>query len=264
MKSNEIWNQNKTKRVSPKRGFARILQGGKKRYRARISEFEDDTPSSMIVRLLIVILLLHLVVIGGIWLRGTLKKGDMDHVATLPAAALASTSSSSSSSSVSAVTDAVITSKNQLVDASLSTEIANKGTNQNGAGQATVEKADQNPPEAGPGRHIVATGDTWESIARDNNCPVKDLKLLNPGAGLVSSSTLVLPMKPAERVVIAKKKKEEEVRIAGETYVIKSGDTLSKIARKNKISVAKLQEYNNITDPRKMKIGQSIRIPSKK
>lgn len=228
-----------------------------KRYRARISEFEDDTPSSMIVRLLLVILLLHLVVIGGIWLRGTLKKGDLDHVASLPAGAAASASLPASGTPMSAVSETVITSKEQLVVAPLAVDAGTSSAVQ------IAEPASKNPPEPGPGRHIVATGDTWETIARDNACSVRDLKLLNPGAGLVSSSTLVLPMKPAERAVIAKKKQEEEVRIAGETYVLKPGDTLSKIARKNKVSVAKLQEYNNITDPRKLKVGQSIRIPSK-
>ena len=252
--------QNRTKRVSPKRGFSKVFRGGMKRYRARISEFEDDTPSSMIVRLLLVVLLLHLLFIGGIWLRGSLKKGDMDHVASLPASAM---SASSSSESALAISETLITSKDQLVVAPVAAPVAGESGKVASSVTQSSEPVSKTPPEAGPGRHIVATGDTWESIARDNTCSVRDLKSLNPGAGLVSSSSLVLPMKPSERAVIAQKKKEEEVRIAGETYILKPGDTLSKIARKNKVSVAKLQEYNNITDPRKLKVGQSIRVPSK-
>ncbi|MEG1258887.1 MAG: LysM peptidoglycan-binding domain-containing protein, partial [Akkermansia sp.] len=152
----------------------------------------------------------------------------------------------------------IITAKEQLVAAPVVQAPSAPSVPSLGSGLAN-----ESAPEAGPARHIVATGDTWESIARDNSCTVLGLKTLNPAANLVSGTTLVIPMKAEERIVIAKQKKAEAVRIAGETYVIKSGDTLSKIARKNKISVAKLQQYNNITDPRKIKIGQAIRIPSK-
>jgi LysM repeat protein len=47
-------------------------------------------------------------------------------------------------------------------------------------------------------------------------------------------------------------------------YKIKSGDTLSQIAKDNNISVKKLAELNNIKDVNKIYAGRTLNIPSKK
>lgn len=51
----------------------------------------------------------------------------------------------------------------------------------------------------------------------------------------------------------------------GETYTIKSGDTLSKIGQNHGVSWQKIYEANKdtIKDPDKIFPGQTIRIPSK-
>ena len=43
---------------------------------------------------------------------------------------------------------------------------------------------------------------------------------------------------------------------------VKKGDSLSKIAKKMKVPVSVLAEYNGVTDPSKIQIGQTIRKPS--
>lgn len=49
----------------------------------------------------------------------------------------------------------------------------------------------------------------------------------------------------------------------GETiYVVKAGDTLSKIASKYGTTYQKLAEYNNIANPNLIYVGQKIRIPN--
>lgn len=47
----------------------------------------------------------------------------------------------------------------------------------------------------------------------------------------------------------------------GEVYIVKSGDTLSKIADKYDITYQSLAEYNNITNPNVITVGQKIIIP---
>lgn len=42
------------------------------------------------------------------------------------------------------------------------------------------------------------------------------------------------------------------------TYVVKSGDTLQKIAKANKTTVDALVKKNSIKDPDKIKIGQEL------
>ncbi len=46
------------------------------------------------------------------------------------------------------------------------------------------------------------------------------------------------------------------------TYTVKSGDTLSSIASKYNTTYQKLAEYNNITNPNIINIGQVIKIPN--
>lgn len=48
-----------------------------------------------------------------------------------------------------------------------------------------------------------------------------------------------------------------------EIYVVKKGDTLSKIANKYGITYKELAEYNNISNPNVIYVGQKIKIPSK-
>jgi LysM repeat protein len=48
---------------------------------------------------------------------------------------------------------------------------------------------------------------------------------------------------------------------AGRTYRVKSGDTLSAIAARYGVTVAELQQLNNIKDPRFLQIGQVLKIP---
>ncbi len=47
----------------------------------------------------------------------------------------------------------------------------------------------------------------------------------------------------------------------GDTYVVVEGDTLSKIAQKTGVSTKALQEANGITDPAKITVGKTLKIP---
>lgn len=50
----------------------------------------------------------------------------------------------------------------------------------------------------------------------------------------------------------------------GEIYVVKSGDTLSKIARQFGSTVKYIQDANKIDDPNTVKVGQKLFIPVKR
>lgn len=49
---------------------------------------------------------------------------------------------------------------------------------------------------------------------------------------------------------------------AATTYTVKSGDTLSSIARRNGTTVAKLMSLNGIKDPSKILVGQNLKLSS--
>ncbi|MDF2788257.1 MAG: hypothetical protein K0S80_1355 [Neobacillus sp.] len=58
------------------------------------------------------------------------------------------------------------------------------------------------------------------------------------------------------------KKTSNEPMIETNTFVIKNGDTFTKIAKKAGVSVTQIIELNPGVDPTKLKIGQTIKIPS--
>ena len=120
-------------------------------------------------------------------------------------------------------------------------------------------------PVAGPARHIVRTGDTWERIARDNQVAVNDLKAVNPRVQrLVSGSTLVIPARPGDKMA-PEKTAAAETETDGVAHIVKKGETLSVIARKYKMNWRSLQKFNkmNDRDVARLKIGQKIMIPKK-
>ncbi len=47
------------------------------------------------------------------------------------------------------------------------------------------------------------------------------------------------------------------------TYTVKSGDSLAKIARANGVSLADLKAANHDVDPKHLKVGQKINLPTK-
>jgi len=46
------------------------------------------------------------------------------------------------------------------------------------------------------------------------------------------------------------------------SYTVKAGDTISSISRKHKVSPSSLMKINKITDPTKLRIGQSLSVTS--
>lgn len=54
--------------------------------------------------------------------------------------------------------------------------------------------------------------------------------------------------------------KKEAAKPSGKTYTVKKGDTLSEIAVKTGVSVAKLLSYNGIKNPNKIMVGQVLKL----
>ena len=261
---------NPTGRTRPKRKLGTVLRAKLSRYRARVSEFEDDAPSSTVVRWLVVLLLLHLLVIGGVWVRSTWFKNTTEMVemtATLPSPPTVPQIPVPTAAPVTApavpqaapAAPVTITQPEQVVD-------ARPGRQEQAAPAPTAqEHIPDAAPVAGPARHIVRTGDTWERVARDNRVSVADLKAVNPNMQkLVSGTTLVIPARPGDHLV-QEKPAEADTALTGTIHIVKKGETLSVIARKYKMNWRNIQKFNKMSDKdvARLKIGQKIMIPKK-
>lgn len=266
MKTTKTQDHNPTGRTRPKRKMGTVLRARISRYRARVSEFEDDAPSSTVVRWLVVLLLLHLLVIGGVYVRSTWFRNTTETVEmaaalptppvvpqrSVPAAPLAVQPQAPQAAPTAPVT---ITQPEQVVDARPNRQPA----------PAAEEHIPDAAPVAGPARHIVRTGDTWKRIAHDNRVPVNDLKAVNPKVQrLVSGSTLVIPARPGDKLE-PEKTAAAETETDAVTHTVKKGENLSVIASKYKMNWRSIQKFNKMSDQdtKRLKIGQKIMIPKK-
>ena len=123
--------------------------------------------------------------------------------------------------------------------------------------------------------YTIKPGDTLGKVAKQFNTTVAELARLNniQNVNLVRVNqviklpTVVEPPKPVEKVE-APKEAPKPVKTApkasestSKTYTVVSGDTLTKIARKYKTTVAVLKKINNIQNANLIRVGQVIKLP---
>lgn len=123
------------------------------------------------------------------------------------------------------------------------------------------------------GLYVVAKGDSLSKIARTHGTSVEALaevnnltsdiirvgqKLKIPPPGYVARRRV--PLKAAA----ASKPTTAAVPVSGgAAYQVQSGDTPGGIAKKFGVKVDDLMRANNISDPRKLRVGQTLVIPGK-
>lgn len=104
--------------------------------------------------------------------------------------------------------------------------------------------------------HKVKSGETLSMIARKYKTSIDELIRLNPEAkkGLKAGATLQLPAESADAGEVSK-------QVVGDDKLHKvvSGESLSRIAKKYKVSIADLEKWNNMRAS-DLKAGQELRV----
>ena len=100
--------------------------------------------------------------------------------------------------------------------------------------------------------YTVKAGDTLYRIATQNNTTVDILKKLNN----LTTNTLSIG-----QVLLLPQTEIIEIPSTSTTYVVKSGDTLYSIAKKNNTTVEKLKQLNNLTT-NTLSVNQQLQIPT--
>jgi LysM repeat protein len=121
-------------------------------------------------------------------------------------------------------------------------------------------------PAPGEREYVVVKGDYMQKIARENGVTLKALKEANPD---------VQPTKlhVGEKLVIPAGASATGANAAGETaagvaangdviYVVKPGDTLTRIARHYGVTVKAIEQENNLTTTQ-IKVGKKLEIPAR-
>ncbi|SDN79811.1 LysM peptidoglycan-binding domain-containing protein [Alkalicoccus daliensis] len=137
---------------------------------------------------------------------------------------------------------------------------ANKLSNANliRVGQVlTIPKGTSSPPASSPPSsskvtYKVKAGDTLYSIARKYGVTVNQMKAAN-------NITNVHTLQIGKVLTVPNQTTQKE---SATTYKVKAGDTLYSIANRHGSSVKKIQDKNNISDPRFLQIGAVLTIPA--
>ena len=103
------------------------------------------------------------------------------------------------------------------------------------------------------------------------HCVVIGALTLSGGCGTVKQppppeQPVMLPQPPVEQplppVVVKPVKVEPSVpELTTKTYTVKSGDSLSAIAKRFHVSKADMMKLNKISDPNKIRVGQKLKLP---
>jgi LysM repeat protein len=119
-------------------------------------------------------------------------------------------------------------------------------------------------PAAGS-EYVVVKGDSLAKIAKKNGVTLKALQAANPGViptKLKIGQKLVLPVGGKTSADAGLSTTAAVGSGSTTSYTVKSGDTLTKIAKAHGTSVKALETANGLSTT-KIKVGQKLKIPAK-
>jgi LysM repeat protein len=215
---------------------------------------EDDEPQTKLSSAFFVVLILHVVAVGGIYAFNGIKA---HRKAQEPLALNAAP-------------------KSAVIKTAAAPEPAPVKPSHAQAAAAPAAPASPAPavaPISGAQIHHVKQGDNLAKISAQYGVPIAELEesnALKSNASLKPGQMLNVPkVKPGTATAPAKKI-EEAPKVAAtakplpKSYVVAKGDNPVAIARKLGVGYDELLKINGIEDPKKLQIGQTLKVPQKK
>ena len=114
--------------------------------------------------------------------------------------------------------------------------------------------------------YMVERGDTLSGIAAKTGTPVSQIKQANNLRSDVIYVGQKLKVSGSSGAKVAQKSTSQAKQptiTVGDTYKVRSGDSLSEISKRTQVSVARLVELNGINDPRRLQVGQVLQLKEK-
>lgn len=261
---------------STRHRFHSFINNNFKRHRSDTGLVEDRTNSTVIVRIICGLLMIHLVIIGGVLVRGHLLKSNAG-VAVAPtvtpppaptAAAAAEKPGEVSTGTVNMNVAPIVNPKNNVAVAPPAANAAPAEADDTAEEVTPAAPAAPAAPATVTVKHLVHSGDTWGTVAAQYGTTEAALKSANPKAAkkanLFQGTYLAVPVAAdSERGKAAAAHQQAAAEVAkGKVYTVGKGDSLGKIARKHKISVDKLRALNGLTpaDDKRIKPGMELKV----
>lgn len=236
------------------------LQATARRAAQPMMDDYDDEPTTRLSSAFIVVFILHVVAVGGIYAFNSIKSQRRSKELTsevVPSAAVADSVIKTSVTAESGRTDTV------------------------SATAPTPPSVPSNlvSPVSGGRVHKVKSGETLSHLAALYSMSVSDIAKAN---GLESDAKLKLGQAlniPSGRQSVAKTESSDTRKAAAssspapsktksssgaKTYTVVKGDNPVTIAKRFGVSYDDLLKLNKISDPRRLQLGQELKIPAKK
>ncbi|HYR58517.1 MAG TPA: LysM peptidoglycan-binding domain-containing protein [Chthoniobacteraceae bacterium] len=233
------------------------------RMKPGVDDNYDDEPQTRLSSAFFVVLILHVVAVGGIYAFNSIKAHrhnlEPATAAVKPAAA------------------------DKTAEPAAAPPAKPRATAPDASAVATATTAAPAPTAAVPvssGKvYHVKSGDTLTKIAAALNVTVAELQFVNAPkelAVLHAGQVINVPVKKtSERPAVAEapaqnppaKKTADAVTKpfpAPTTYEVQKGDTATSIAKRFSVSVDDLLTLNKVIDPKKLQLGQMLKLPVKK
>ena len=116
------------------------------------------------------------------------------------------------------------------------------------------------PVETGSKEHTIVPRDTFGSLAGKYGVSVKAIQAANPGVDAtklkIGQKVKIPPKAPVNGTGVG----AASIASSADTYVVKSGDNLSKIATAHGTTVKELQRLNNLNTTQ-IRVSQKIKVP---
>ena len=113
--------------------------------------------------------------------------------------------------------------------------------------------------------YVVVKGDSLWKIGKKNGVTIKAIEAANPGidpAKLKVGQKLSIPGGSTAADTTAGVTGSSGADNGQEIYIVKSGDTLSKIAKRNGLTIKAIESENGLSSTR-IKVGEKLKIPAK-
>jgi LysM repeat protein len=120
---------------------------------------------------------------------------------------------------------------------------------------------------AGASEHVIVKGDTFATLATKYGVSVKQIQAANPNLSptkLKIGDKVKIPAKTtaSSRSTAAASLGSTSGATSPDVYVVKSGDTLGKIAKAHGATTKELQTLNNLSTTQ-IKVGQKLKMPAR-
>ena len=233
------------------------------RMKPGVEDDYDDEPQTRLSSAFFVVLILHVVAVGGIYAFNSIKAHRRGLEPTTASAKTAIEKPAADPSAAPPKAKAPT-----VVEAPVKPAAAPVASAQVATAPVSNTKV-----------YHVKANDTLSKIATSLNVSVAELQFVNSPKELAMLRPGQIINVPAKKAVentaaieppapnpIAKKPVETAAKptTAPGSYEVQKGDTATSIAKRFSVTVDDLLKLNKVTDPKKLQLGQSLKIPTKK